>query len=318
MNVIYTDHVLRRLEQLVVEIQRADLVAYTDRLRAFEQFCSTTAPLAHSLAQLPSAKYDFDVDRRDLAAQWPDGEAGYGYRWDAIRQIVAAGPEGFRLFWGQTCTTQAAPAMGQFNDMFVIPLFNYLVHQLETSSAILYLLLRYKRWVEWFQASRLCSVYREANGGGEPALDRDVRRFLFESGVDYPFSQPRSPRGQADVVAGLETQDPLVLEIKVWDKSKGYGEDRVRDGLRQVMDYAAKYGKSRGYVLVFNFDEVPLVFAGDRQAPQWPPRIERAGATYYFLSVDAAQPSEPVSQRDKGRRVEVNEIQLPKLWSEVG
>jgi hypothetical protein len=176
---------------------------------------------------------------------------------------------------------------------------------------MLYLLWRYKLWAEWFEAERLRRVY---GSSGEEGLDLDLRRFLFESGIDYPFSQPRSPGGRADVVASLETDDPLVLEIKVWDSEKGYRENRVRDGLRQVVDYTDRYGKDVGYVVVFNLDPVPLQLIGETGDTGKPARIER-DHTYYFISVNIAKQEKPVSQKDKGKPVKGNQVQLSELWN---
>lgn len=155
------------------------------------------------------------------------------------------------------------------------------------------------------------------NANGEAGLDCDLRRFLFERGIDYPYSQPQSPGGRVDIVAGLETDDPLVLKAKVWDSERKYGVNGVRDGLRRVLDYAAKYGKDKGYVAVFNLDAELLLFQGEAAAGEWPPRIERGGTTYYFVCIDIAKQEKPISQRDKGRPVRANELQLLDLWSAI-
>ena len=109
----------------------------------------------------------------------------------------------------------------------------------------------------------------------------------------------------------------LVLEVKIWDSGKDYKENRCCDGLRQVMDYAAKYGKDRGYVVVFNLDTKPLVFVSPDNADEWPPRIEYSNRTYYFIAVDIAEQPKPVSQRDKGKPVKANEVQLSDLIAQT-
>lgn len=310
---IYTKRILDRLVQLSSEIMSANSVDYYDRLRALKRFCDATPALALCLAQLPRAPYDFTVDWRDLADHWPEGEEGYAYRWDAITQAVGAHSNNGDLIFVQMRARSAAEMYNLFTRMFVVPLCNYLIDRLEVSSIMLYLLLRYKRWAEWFEAVRLRETYEE---GGEAGLDIDLRRFLFESGIDYPYSQPHSPGGRADVVARLETDDPLVLEIKVWDSKKGYKENRVRDGLRQVMDYAAKYGKDKGYVAVFNVDPESLVFVGETSGDEWPARIEK-GRIYYFIGINIAEQEKPVSERDKGKPVKTNDILLGELWDSL-
>lgn len=311
---MYTDQIRSRLEQLVNEIGNAYESSYFDRLREFKRYCDSTPVLASCLAQLPEASYDFEVDPRDLEKRWPGGEASYSYRWDAIRQIVDGGPDGLRRFWHHRMMKRRADAHGLLTRDFVVPLCGYLLDQIGYSSLVLYLLWRYKRWAEWFEDERLRDIYKAK---GEDGLDRNLRRFLFESGIDYPQSKPRSPRGEADVVAGLETDDPLVLEIKIWDSEKGYKEDRVRDGLRQVVDYADKYGKDTGYVAVFNLDRDPLLFVGGEGGDGLPARLERGSRTYHFIAINIAEQPKPVSQRDKGKRVRVNKVQLAELWATI-
>jgi len=178
---------------------------------------------------------------------------------------------------------------------------------------MMYILLRYKRRVEWFALNQLREMYITSGREGESVLDADLRRFLFESGIDYPFSQPASPHGKADIVANLETDDPLVLEVKVWDSDKGYKEDRLRDGLRQVMDYATKYGKDKGYIVLFNLDEQPISFTSQQNNGEWPPRIEYGGKTYFFMDVHIADITKPISQQDKGKPVQTTKVDLANL-----
>jgi len=318
MKIVYMDRVINRLEQLVVEIRNAcsSGLDYHDRLREFKCFCDSTPMLADCLAELPQVPYDFTVHRDEMREMWPGGMEGYGMRWDAIRKIVDGGRSAEHRAFRQVDTNGRikAPGLRKMTELFVIPICHFLVDQLESSGTMLYVLLRYKRWAEWFKAEYLRAIYGQAGGnGGEDALDENLRRFLFESGIDYPFSQPASPRGRVDVVAGLETDDPLVLEIKVWDSSKRYRENRVRDGLRQVMDYAAKFGKDKGHIVVFNLDQEPLSFISQTSKGEWPPRIEHGGRTYFFIDVHIAEKLEPISQQDKGKPVKVIEIDLAKL-----
>jgi hypothetical protein len=307
MRLIYTERTLNRLQQLVDEISQASDLHYCDRLRAFKQFCDETHATHHCLAQLPRASYDFDwLNRSD---KWPLGDEGYAMRWDAISQIVDEGPSGLSLI-RRRGPTDYKSALRNFTERFVKPLHNYLVDQLESSSTMIYILLRYKRWAEWFEAKRLRDLYKAE---GETGLDRDLRRFLFESGIDYPFSQPESPGGRVDIAAGLETDDPLVLEVKIWDSDKNYKKNRCCDGLRQVMDYATKYGKDRGHVIVFNLDPEPLVFVSPISTDEWPPRIEYGNMTYYFIALDIAEQTKPVSQRAKGKPVKTHKVILAEL-----
>jgi hypothetical protein len=316
---LYTTRLTNRLEQLIAEIQRAcdTGLDYYDRIREFKRFCDETPVISNVLANLPHATYDFTVDWREMPDMWREGREGYGMRWNAITQMIAGGSRKVDEAWFQLSTTRQDEGLQKITEIFFIPIYHYLIDQLGVSSTMMYVLLRYKRWVEWFIADHLRGAYGSAGRDGEAVLDGNLRRFLFENGVDYPFSQPASPRGKADIVAGLETDDPLVLEVKIWDTEKGYREDRLRDGLRQVIDYATKYGKDKGYIVVFNLDRQPLSFAAEQHQGEWPPRIEHGGRTYYFIDVHIADVTKSISQQDKGKRVELIEVKLKELLAAV-
>jgi hypothetical protein len=314
MKLVRTEAMLSRLDQLVAEVSVPEWLHYHDRLREFKHYCETTPALAGCLAQLPMVEFDFSADWRDWEQLWPTAEAGYAYRWDAIKKVVASGNCDLITLGPLSSSHGTEVSLDKFTKMFVYPVYDHLVSQVQASVGIVYTLLRYKRWAEWFKASALRGIYQDH---GERGLDHNLRQFLFESGIDYPFSEPYSPGGRVDIVAQLDSDDPLVLEAKVWDSENGYREDRVRDGLRQVMDYADKYGRDRGYVVVFSLDREPLAFIGDPGTHDWPSRLEHGGKTYYFISIEIAEQLEPVSQRARGKPVQVNEVLLANLWADA-
>lgn len=108
--------------------------------------------------------------------------------------------------WAQAITAQV-----------VVPLVTYLQNRLGTDSEILHQLERMRRQVEWFEQQELYERYVADKARGEDVYDRRVREFLFAQGIDYPFSQPASVSGKVDVLAGLDTEDPLVCEMKLYD-----------------------------------------------------------------------------------------------------
>ena len=314
---VSSERLIKRLSQLIIEIQRASGLDYHDRLREFKQFCDSTPLLANIITQLPEVAYDFSVDWQYVPDMWSGGNESYAMRWNAIMQMVEEGPGKVDEAWLQLAGGEDERlGLQKETNIIVVPMCHFFVDQIELSSAIMYALLRYKMWSEWFEADNLRDIYNAEEHGGENALDENLRQFLFESGIDYPFSQPASPRGRVDIVAGLETDDPLVLEIKVWDSAKGYRKDRVRDGLRQAMDYATKYGKDIGYIVVFNLDQQPLSFNDQKTSSEWPPKIEHGGRTYYFIDVHIAKKIKPISQQEKGKPVKVYKIELNKLLEE--
>ena len=88
-------------------------------------------------------------------------------------------------------------------------------------------------------------MYLDDTGLGEAHLDRVLREALFDGGLDFPFSQPDSPSGRADVVSLDDSEDPLVLEVKVFDPDRGKGRSHLRQGFHQVLRYAQRLPAER-------------------------------------------------------------------------
>jgi len=70
----------------------------------------------------------------------------------------------------------------------VEPLIEFPQERIGEASDVPYLLERYVRRVEWFEQERLFAAYEADTAHGETIYDTDLRQFLFEQGIDYPFS----------------------------------------------------------------------------------------------------------------------------------
>jgi len=156
---------------------------------------------------------------------------------------------------------------GNFDDrareisrLYIVPIYQYIVEKIEESSTILYLLDKYRHRTEWFQKKRLFGLYNQDTQSGEDNLTLDLQEYLHSQGIDYPFSTPHSPTGRADIVGLIDTPDPLVLEVKLFNLHRNYGKDYIRKGFTQAYRYAIDYGKSVGYYLIFSLDERDLNF----------------------------------------------------------
>jgi hypothetical protein len=184
------------------------------------------------------------------------------------------------------------------SEAVVEPLIEFLQERIGESSDVLHLLERYVRRVEWFDQARLWDEFNADTRRGEAVYDRDLRRFLFEQGIDYPFSQPRSASGEADVIANLHTDDPLVCEVKLFD-GDGYGPAYVGKGVQQAVAYAHDYGETAAYLVIVNLSDKLLELPTDSVTAQWPARLDVGGVTV-FLVVVRARPLPSASLRGKG------------------
>ena len=190
-----------------------------------------------------------------------------------------------------------------FVEIFVDPLVMYMEDRIEESSAVLSILERYKRRTEWFHRDRLFNLYSNDTTRGESRLDADLREYLVDQGVSYPFSQPASPSGEADIVATLGTSDPLTIEVKVFGGPNQYDDPYVRKGFSQAYRYAADYHLPVGYLVVFNLSDKLLLFeTGSGQC--WPAAIHLADKTVYLVGIDI-NPDIPSASKDRklGRHV---------------
>ncbi len=182
-----------------------------------------------------------------------------------------------------------------FVERIVDPLVYFLEDRIEDGSAVLGILERYKRRTEWFHQRDLHERYAADTGRGEAALDVHLREYLVDQGIAFPFSQPASPSGEADVVSLGD--EPLALEIKLFEPGAGKDRAYVRQGFAQAYRYAADYGLPAGYLVVFNLTPQSLVFASDHTG-RWPATIAVGDRTVFCVVVDA-HPDRPTASKDR-------------------
>ncbi|MBE8997482.1 hypothetical protein IQ274_04445 [Nostoc sp. LEGE 12447] len=205
-------------------------------------------------------------------------------------------------------TTQPSERPRLFVSQYIDPLVYYIQDKLDESSTVLYLLEKYKQRCEWFFKEELRKLYEDNQGNPdkqgkqEKVLDKDLRKFLFDQGIDYPLSQPPSPSGEADIVSLLNTKDPLVLEVKIFDRNNNnYGKNRIIDGFKQIVKYANDYNKSIGYLFLFNFDNAEIDIVTNYGNSNFPVRIFFNGKTYFIIIVNIYQFNTKSASQIKGK-----------------
>ena len=189
----------------------------------------------------------------------------------------------------------------EFTKKVVQHLFDFLGESLGGASEILYLLERYKRKVEWFDRTELFKAYEADTQHGEAVYDTHLRKFLFDSGIDNPFTQSRGPSGETDVLADLDTDDYLVCEVKLFD-GKNKGKREIATAVNQAVQYAQDYAKNLAYVVAVDLSGRGLDFPSDAPKSEWPPRIRVAGVSVHLIAVRAL-PSATASKLGKSKPV---------------
>jgi hypothetical protein len=192
-------------------------------------------------------------------------------------------PTNYGIFGGKTFKDSNQ----SFLDRMITPIVNYLHDCLDEVNNILYFIEKYKLRTEWFCKDILKEKYRNAaNKQYEQVFEDDIRLYLFDQGIKYPFSTPKSASGRADVVSLIDTDDPLVMEIKVLDSEKNYKKDRIIIGFTQIVKYSNDYHKKVGYLVVFNLDNVEIEIENKETENRFPNRIIFNGKTYYIIIVN--------------------------------
>lgn len=169
---------------------------------------------------------------------------------------------------------------------YVAPILNFIHDRIDKSSSTIYLLEKYKKRTEWFKKQELFEKYTLAGKNYEQIFEDDLRLFLFDQGIDYPFSTPKSTSGRADIVGAIDTTDPLIMEIKIYDSKKNYREKRISDGFRQIVSYTNDYNKDFGYLVIFNTDDIELKFDFNEKNNYFPPMLTLNNKNYFFIVIN--------------------------------
>jgi hypothetical protein len=190
-----------------------------------------------------------------------------------------------------------------FVEAFVDPVVNFVEDRLEEGGSILALLLRYKRRVEWFDRVRLFGAAGDEPARAERLLDSDLRRFLLESGVDYPFSRRAE---LPDAESRIADDQPLALEIRVYAPEPAHDIDHLREGFAQAIAFAVEHARPAGYLTVFNLAPERLVFRTSAPRGQVP-SVRTNGKRIFVVSIHANPDVALDPETGRAARIEIEE-----------
>lgn len=143
----------------------------------------------------------------------------------------------------------------QFISYFIEPIIFHLKESIQRKDNYLDLLVSYKKRTEWFTKRKLNNERII-----EDDLELDLRQFLFENGVEYPFSNPKIINNRPDVVANIEHNYSLIVEVKFMNSKQNYGIERLKQGITQSIKYASELSKTSSYLVFYIFDNIFLDF----------------------------------------------------------
>jgi hypothetical protein len=308
------------LKRHFADLQRLGHLQYKNQLACLYGFLQQTAVYRAICEMVRASEPDFSADdwitthivnSNRGTHLWPSSEP---QRMKVLLRAIerlAEGSEkpeawGMHMSYGRSLDT----AVERVTEEIIAPFLNFVVAEVNTASAALHLVGRFKRHVEWFEQQQLFDQATADTSKSEDVYDTRLRRFLFEEGVDYPFSKPRSASGEADVVADIDTDDPLVCEVKLFDDDR-YKVPAIAKGVRQAIRYAHDYGKAVAHLVVINLSEKRLSLPSEVQSA--PPRIVVEGVTLFMIVVQGR----PRPSASKEKPVETVKVEREHLLREV-
>jgi hypothetical protein len=292
------EHDLRvQLAERRNRLYRADFRIWENEAKLMLEWMRSEPYLAAMMVEIEAAPVDFQnwLSTGGLGhhgVHFPDNDRDRAKVCLALFEALDA-PGARRAFSGaQNFNDQ----LRDFVEGAIDPLVHYLEDRIEDGGSVLGILGRYKRRTEWFHQSDLHARYEADTTHGEQVLDAHLREYLVDHGIDFPFSQPRSPSGEADVVS-LGSDEPLALEIKLFLPDAGKDRAYIRQGFAQAYRYAADYHLPAGYLVTFNLTDGLLVFGSDHPE-RWPASITVGDRTVFCVTVDA-NPERPTASKDR-------------------
>lgn len=304
-----------RLRERFRQLYKSDHNSFAHNVRYFLQWAESIPVVAGLLGVIRRSEPDLDpqqwrstaVSRHEVL--WPATEVGRSkvVLW-MLEQVAVNPQDSWHVAMDFSHETNFDAALRDFNDVVVEPFIDYLDERLAAETDLLYVFERYRRRVLWFEQDRLWAIYSEDTARGEKAYDGDLRQFLFEQGVDFPFSQVRSPSGEADITLVDESDKPLPLEVKLFDGDR-YGRAYLAQGVGQAFRYAEDYNQSEGYLVVFNLSPISLELPTDDPDAGRPPRLHIDGRVVFIVVVQAA-PRATASAAGKQRVYKVSRTDL--------
>jgi hypothetical protein len=305
-----------RLQERYRRLYKANIGLYKDEALYLVSFIRDTPALRVLVENLERSEPELDPAQWVAThfgwnkADWPPTETGRAKVCWHLLQLWATDENGAAMFGHGLDPSDNSLASGArtATEAVVEPLIELLQEHIGEASDVLYLLERYVRRIEWFEQQELYRRFSADTARGESIYDTDLRAFLFDQGVDYPFSQPRSASGESDVVANLEGDDPLVCEVKLFDGAR-YSKAYIAQGVQQALTYAHDYGKVSAYLVIFNVSDKVVSLPSDGLQGEWPPRIE-AGVSTVFLVQVRALPQASASARGAAQVVTITKDEL--------
>jgi hypothetical protein len=297
-------------------VQRYDQARHELRLVTAWMIKQPAVVAALAEAERVEPKLDMESFLRQFEGQafaWPseteEGRAVLAWR---LMQHIATAPSVHHVYEFLMLFDTAGDlndSWREFAEVVLSPLFDFLGERAGTQSAVLHALERYVRRVEWFDREELYARFTADTRNGEEVYNLDLQRFLYLDGGYVTHAKARSASGEADLIGGVDTEDALVCDGKIFD-ADGRGKSYLAKGFNQVIQYAQDYQKNTAYLVTFNISGRAIQFPTDGVEGSSFPYVEVAGIRVYLVGVRALPPAQTASKLGKAHPVVVSKDDL--------
>ncbi len=280
---------VKRLNSCDYKLFHSLFVQFWGYLHSHPLYAGVLAKLA---AEAPPYVEEVAATRQGAVCLWESEQETAHFNFRVLEYCAAQpldkgnGPEAM-IGRGIAGGTKFAEMLDGFRDVYLEPFYEYLDEALDGQAAVLSLLLKYKRHVEWFQREevrRLVSI-------GERAVAKHMYAYLFDQGLEFHI-EPQSISGEADLVAA-----ELVLDAKLFDgDASRHGKRYVLSGVNQLLTYTRDFLQQVGYLVVYRTCPEDLQFSFARSDMLIPFTVID-GRIIYFLVVDVCEYGTSASKR---------------------
>lgn len=258
------------------------------------------------LRQYPTAETDsfliengnwtyFDDERRDIAAsiKLMDQLTSPNHDYNSLFQI------------GSTYVQSRAKSIfyyiGQFYELFLLPVLNYITDNIESGTLIITTLKKFKHRCEWFEKPSLIQAYINDTKNGEKNLQSELYKFLFDQGIPL-IMESQSPSGKIDFISSQVGNEKVYAEVKIFHPEKSKDKNYIIKGVHQLISYLNDYNEHVGYLVIFKTGRENLSF-DDFPISHYLPCVEINKKIVYILTVDIFEYEKPASKRGKTKTV---------------
>lgn len=313
MNPQLVQNLRYKLQKRVRRLNSVEIMMFIPSLRQFWIFFDSSQVFPGIVEPLIARFPDLDetVERifngEAVVGSTEEEAAAIGYA--VLRRLSTAENHMpiFNLARGYGASSKGYEALETIRDVFLEPFYEYVDESLDDQRAMLALMLRYKHRSEWFYRERLWNLVQEDSRKAEKLLALDLFAYLYDQGIDFVI-EPSSITGEIDLIAAQGSDDPLLVDIKIFD-AKGRSKAYLRKAFNQIYTYTQQYNEPFGYLVIFKTTDTDIRFLFPTISRNIPVVVHNH-KTIFFLTVDIYPHPKPVSQRDPLRAIEITQEEL--------